>query len=64
MSNIRIEVKTESNFTYSLELPFGSSYEEAFVVLEQFKTTINQMQQSAKERAEEEKKAATETKGE
>lgn len=56
VSNIRIEVRSETGFTYAMDLPFGAPYEEAFIALEELKKNVERMQEAARERAEEAKK--------
>lgn len=63
-SNIRIEVKSEAGFIYALDLPWGASYDEAFIALDHLKQQVQQMKQVAQDRAAEAQAKETEPKGE
>lgn len=58
ISSIIMEVTTDNGFKYEMTVPFGSPYIDAFVAIETFKQSIEQMQKNAmdKSSAEEIKK--------
>lgn len=62
ISELTIKVTTDAGHQFLMHIPFGSPYTEAYIALDAFKDTVDQMQKNAQDRALEEAAKSPETK--